>query len=99
MKRGGAYLLLSLLALLIGLRIFAPGYAAEARRKISDLLNGSEDYGQMVQTLGRDLSNGALREELVEAFQEINSFDNGKSDEESEKSPERNSSEGPEDKP
>ena len=71
MKRGGAYLLLSLLALLIGLRIFAPGYAAEARQKLSDLLNGSEDYGQMVQALGRNLSNGALREELVEVFREI----------------------------
>ncbi len=68
MRAGKGILSFVLLVLLIGLRLLAPERAAQLRQSAAGLLNGTENYGEMIQTMGRRLSDGGLREGVVEVF-------------------------------
>ncbi len=53
---------------LSALKLLAPGQSEQIRQQVLDVIRRDENFPQMVEALGRKLSQGDLKEELLEAL-------------------------------
>lgn len=62
------YICAALFIFLTSVKYFAPEHSELIRAKVSEIIEGDDDYSAMVSAMGKKLYTGELKDELVQAF-------------------------------
>ena len=62
------YICAAIFIFLSAFKYFAPEHGEQLRQQVISIIDADKDYPQMVETIGRRLSETGLREEIIKVF-------------------------------
>ncbi|MEA5151437.1 MAG: hypothetical protein VB039_02395 [Oscillospiraceae bacterium] len=68
MKAWKAYACSFVFAALTAAKLLAPDHCAQLRERVLEMISRDDDYTQLVETVGRELADGGLRDRIVAAL-------------------------------
>ena len=68
MKAWKAYVCSFVFAALTAAKLLAPDHCAQLRERVLEMISRDDDYTQLVETMGRELADGGLRDRIVAAL-------------------------------